>query len=76
MGKSWLVDLKNGAGSVAVCEGKGGDCIIKIKDKDFVLLMAGKLNPQQAFMKGQLKLEGNMMLASKLNHLMAPKASM
>jgi len=33
--------------------------------------MAGKLNPQQAFMKGQLSLKGNMMLAQKLSLLVA-----
>jgi len=37
---------------------------------------AGKLNPQQAFMKGQLKIKGNMMLAQKLGKLTAQKSAL
>jgi sterol carrier protein 2 len=77
MNKTWLVDLKNAPGSVTVLkEQKGGDCIIAINDANFVKLMTGKLNPQQAFMKGQIKIKGNMMLAQKLSILNAPKSSM
>lgn len=73
--KSWLVDLKHGEGSITN-ETKGGDCIFKMKDADFVKLMSGKLNPQKAFMAGKLKLEGNMMLAQKLSVLMSAKPAM
>jgi alkyl sulfatase BDS1-like metallo-beta-lactamase superfamily hydrolase len=73
--KSWLVDLKNAPGSITE-NSEGGDCIIQISDKHFVQLMNGKLNPQQAFMKGQLKIQGNMMLATKLSLLMSPSAAM
>jgi sterol carrier protein 2 len=61
--KSWLVDLKNGAGAVKECDASAkADCMISMKDSDFLLLMAGKLQAQQAFMKGQLKIKGNMMV--------------
>ena len=52
------------------------DCSIAIKDEDFVKLMNGSLNPQQAFMKGQLKLKGNMMLAQKLSLLAGKPAKL
>jgi len=73
--KSWVVDLKNGDGSIKTGKGKA-DCIIIIKDDDFVKLVAGKLNPQAAFMEGKLKLKGNMMLAQKLGNLFQPQAKL
>jgi sterol carrier protein 2 len=74
---SWLVDLKNGSGAVRACANTDkADCMIAMKDADFLLLMAGKLNAQQAFMKGQLKIKGNMMLAQKLEVLTKPAAKL
>lgn len=63
--KTWVVNLKEGKGSVK--EGDGtADCTITIKDEDFVQLVTGKLNAQMAFMQGKLKIKGNIMLAQKL----------
>eukprot|EP00455_Lapot_gusevi_P039256 TRINITY_DN43_c0_g1_i1.p1 TRINITY_DN43_c0_g1~~TRINITY_DN43_c0_g1_i1.p1 ORF type:complete len:575 (+),score=279.17 TRINITY_DN43_c0_g1_i1:75-1799(+) len=73
---SWLVDLKNGAGSIQAGGQGKADCTIIIKDEDFAKLMAGKLQPQTAFMKGQLKIKGNMMLAQKLDALIKKKAAL
>jgi putative sterol carrier protein len=76
--RSWLVDLKNGSGSVAETKADtAAECAIIISDDDFVQLMAGKLNAQNAFMKGQIKIKGNMMLAQKLKLLSsAPQAKL
>lgn len=75
--RSWLLDLKNGSGSVTEADDSAkADCTIIMKDADFVSLMEGKLNPQQAFMKGQIRLRGNMMLAQKLQLLQPPKAKL
>lgn len=74
--QSWLIDLKNGAGAVRACTNADkADCVMSMKDADYVLLMNGKLNAQQAFMKGQVKIKGNVMLAQKLSALtkLAPK---
>ena len=53
--------------------GDKGDCTLSLSDSDFVALMTGKLNPQAAFMKGKLKIKGNVMLAQKLSALMPAK---
>ena len=69
--RSWLVDLKNGSGKVTEITGKDtkGECTISMDDNNFVNLMTGKLDGQSAFMGGQLKIKGDMMLAMKLEEL-------
>lgn len=42
----------------------------QVSDDDFVQIVTGKLNSQQAFMKGRLKIKGNMGLAMKLEPIM------
>lgn len=66
--KTWVVNLKEGNGSVTEGDGKA-DCTITIKDDDFISLVNGKVNPQMAFMQGKLKVKGNIMLAQKLETL-------
>lgn len=73
--RSWVVDLKNGSGSVTEAAGKA-DCTIAVKDSDFVALMTGKLNGQQAFMKGLIKVKGNVMAAQKLSLLSGAPAKL
>ncbi|PAA66673.1 hypothetical protein BOX15_Mlig027520g1 [Macrostomum lignano] len=62
----WIVDCKTGTGSVEF-GGKGKpDVTLTISDVDLLQLMSGRLNPQQAFFTGRLKLQGNMGLGMRL----------
>ena len=52
---------------------------MQISEANFLQLIDNKLNPQQAFMKGLIKLKGNMALAMKLNvvfNALKPKAKL
>lgn len=64
-GGAWHLDLKSAAPALSVGE-KKADVTITVGDDDFIAIATGKLNAQQAFMKGKLKLKGNMALAMKL----------
>uniref|UniRef100_A0A8C5CTW5 Sterol carrier protein 2 n=1 Tax=Gadus morhua TaxID=8049 RepID=A0A8C5CTW5_GADMO len=64
----WVVDAKNGSGSVTNDPAKA-DCTLSIGDEDLLALMTGKLNPQTAFMQKKLQITGNMGLAMKLQSL-------
>ncbi|POM59895.1 Sterol-binding protein [Phytophthora palmivora] len=69
---AWVVDLKNGKGSVkAASASDKADLTISLSEENFLKMMDNKLNPQQAFMKGLVKIKGNMGLAMKLNVVLA-----
>lgn len=73
--KQWTMDLKNANVYEGTPEGKP-NTTMTISDEDFVLLAEGKLNPQTAFMKGKLKITGNIMLAQKLAPLLKANAKL
>jgi sterol carrier protein 2 len=63
---SWIVDLKNGSGSVTQGANTAADLTLTMADDDLVALMTGKLEAQMAFVQGKLKMNGNMKFAMKL----------
>jgi len=73
--QSWLVDLKNGSGSIKTGTGTN-DCLLSLSDDDFVDLFSGKLKAQSAYMQGRLKIKGNMGLAMKLELLMKARSKL
>ena len=72
--KSWLVDCKSSPPKMVFID-KGQDqkvkvkpdCTIQVSDEDFVKIIEGRLNSQTAFLNKQLKVSGNIMLATKLS---------
>eukprot|EP01101_Sappina_pedata_P003243 TRINITY_DN13478_c0_g1_i1.p2 TRINITY_DN13478_c0_g1~~TRINITY_DN13478_c0_g1_i1.p2 ORF type:complete len:116 (-),score=77.16 TRINITY_DN13478_c0_g1_i1:83-430(-) len=65
--ESWIMDLKNGSGSITKGTAEKADCTLTLTEADFLALIAGKLNPQQAFFQKKLKIAGNIMLSQKLS---------
>merc|ERR1711936_655996 len=51
----WIVDAKNGTGSVEFNGKAKPDVTLTLSDGDLVDLMRGKLNSQKAFFQGKLK---------------------
>ena len=45
------------------------DCTVKVSKEDFLKLVSGKLNPMGAVMSGQVKIDGDMGVAMKLQGL-------
>ena len=68
-GGTWVVNLKEGNGSVSAGDGEA-DCHITVEAADFLAIINGELNGQMAFMSGKLKVQGDMMLAMKLGSIL------
>lgn len=71
------VDLKKGTvyeGTPA--DGGKPDTTLSINDSDLLDITLGKLNPQIAFMKGKLKITGNITLTQKLIPLLKAEAKL
>jgi len=73
---AWLIDVKNGKGSVTA--GKGAaDVTLTLSDDDFLAMTSGAADPQKLYFAGKLKIGGNVMASQKLTFLkkVDPKAA-
>lgn len=70
------LDLRNGSVYEGPAKGIKVDTTLTVSDDDMVDIALGKLNPQQAFMKGKLKITGNIMLSQKLAPLLKTEAKL
>lgn len=64
----WLLDLKNGAGSVKQGEDQA-ECTLELTEEDFLALTQGKADAMKLFTTGKLKISGDVMASQKLNFL-------
>jgi len=69
----WVIDLKNGKGSVKQGRAKDADATFTMLDDEYVQLVDGKLNPQMAFLQGKMKIKGNMKKATVFTPDLFPK---
>jgi putative sterol carrier protein len=67
----WTTDFTKEPGSVTHGKPSGKpSCTITIADEDFMRIAMGETNPQKLFMRGKVKVAGNIMLAQKLQTLL------
>ena len=66
----WTLDLKSGEVYQEQPKGGKADTTLTVDDKGFLDIRTGKLSPQVAYMKGKLKIAGNLMLILKLQKIM------
>ncbi|MDC0358464.1 SCP2 sterol-binding domain-containing protein [Oligoflexia bacterium] len=67
-GGTWVLHCKNPV-EVTASDGPA-DCTICVHAKYFVAIAKGELNPQVAFMGGQIRVSGDMSQALKLSSIM------
>lgn len=46
------------------------DCVLTISDRDMIRIALGQLSPQVAFMKGRVKVKGNIMLGLRMQNVL------
>lgn len=73
--QSWVVNLKDEPGSISKGESKC-DVTLTINESDFVQLIKGELDPQDAFIKGKLSIGGDINKALKLNMIIKPQSKL
>ena len=66
---AWTIDLKSGKGLVQQGIVGAPDCTLSLRDADWMAMTSGKADPQQLYMGGQLKIDGNVMASTKLGFL-------
>lgn len=68
------LDLKTPAVYEGTPKSGKADTTMTVSDNDMVEIAAGTLSPQVAYLKGKLKIAGNIMLAQKLGPLLKSPA--
>ncbi|XP_049877178.1 peroxisomal multifunctional enzyme type 2 [Pectinophora gossypiella] len=74
--KQWTLDLKTPAVYEGAPKSGKADTTLSVSDGDMIEIAAGTLSPQVAYLKGKLKIAGNIMLAQKLGPLLKSEAKL
>ncbi len=71
-GATFNVTVDDGTMKVADGQAESPSTTIKMNGDDYVKMVNGKLSGTMAFMKGMLKVTGNVMLAQKMQAIFPP----
>ncbi len=71
-GGTYHVTVNHGKMSVAEGAHPSPTAILKMNGDDYVKMVNGQINGAMAFMKGQLKVTGNVLLAQKMQAIFPP----
>ncbi|HEY1690651.1 MAG TPA: SCP2 sterol-binding domain-containing protein [Polyangiaceae bacterium] len=71
-GGTYHVKVDDGTMQVAEGPADAPNTTIKMAAGDYVQMVNGKMSGTMAFMKGKLKVTGNVMLAQKMNSFLPP----
>ncbi len=71
-GSTFHVDVDDGKMSVEEGPADAPSTTIKMAADDYIQMVNGKLSGTMAFMKGKLKVSGNVMLAQKMQAFLPP----
>jgi len=69
-GGQFHIILTSGTGTAGPGAEPNPNITITVKDEDFVAIAGGTMDPAGAFMKGKIKIKGDMGLAMKLQSLL------
>ncbi len=72
-GGTYHVTVDHGKMTVAEGPHEKPTATLKMKGEEYVKMANGQLNGAMAFMKGQLKVTGNVLLAQKMQAIFPPK---
>lgn len=70
-GGKWYANVADGSVDIGEGEADSPTITLTTSDADWLDLVNGKINGQTAFLTGKLKIQGDMMLAMKLESLFA-----
>jgi len=71
-GGTYHVSVDDGKMEVVQGPAPAPSATIKMKGEDYVKMVNGQLSGTMAFMKGQMKIAGNVMLAQKMQAIFPP----
>lgn len=66
---AWVLDLKNGSGSVSAGSSDKADVTLELTEANFIAMCTGAEDAQKLYFGGKLKISGNVMASQKLSFL-------